>query len=605
MQPFASRFSLLRRLRQFTRNLKSTCNLTRLIFCGALLSFATAAFAATTVTVTVLSPKAGAGSGSPIFYEAYATSPTCANGISAMRIYSAPGVSAYTVDGAHIETFIPLSAGTYSTVVEAWDNCGGVGTKTVDIKVNSDAGVSVFLPKGSSAGIPVHIAASAQNPGCPAGISAIRIYTGDNIAPYTIDSNQVNTFVNLLPGKYDLTVQAWDNCGNVYKAPRTETATATADGYLYAVNSTNIAEFDVSSGILKNPNGSGNPPLFAAANLGLSIGVDPGGWFAWVFTTSGIYGYQIDQTNGNLWAMPGSPFPLNGTPTSEPSGYLYPDANALAVDPNGNFIFVLYQVSNTVVAYRVNRSTGALTPAATVTGYGGMDAVTVDFTGQYMYADNNESNNQATDTASLFGYQINQNNGALTAVPGSPYELANAYGGGSLSSTMLASGSPGSPLLYAGTGGPNGYFWGFTIDYGTGALTGVAGSPFYDDGGGGALADNLGKWVWSGASFPTYPPQALVDYGSIEAGGTLSPSTVETLPGYYLYYGWVEDGSGKYIYMGGSECESSSECSTAYPSVNSFTVGSDGALTALSGPLQTDSANGMVMAVGAAPKHGD
>ena len=126
MQHFPNRFSRLRRLRQFNLYLTFIHNSMRLIFCGALLGFATAAFAAT--TVTVLSPKAGAGSGSPIFYEAYATSPNCANGISAMRIYSAPGVSAYTVDGAHIETFIPLSAGTYSTVVEAWDNCGGVGT---------------------------------------------------------------------------------------------------------------------------------------------------------------------------------------------------------------------------------------------------------------------------------------------------------------------------------------------------------------------------------------------------------------------------------------------------------------------------------------------
>jgi hypothetical protein len=72
-----------------------------------------------------------------------------------------------------------------------------------------------------------------------------------------------------------------------------------------------------------------------------------------------------------------------------------------------------------------------------------------------------------------------------------------------------------------------------------------------------------------------------------------------------LYYGWGEDGSGKYIYMGGSECESSSDCSNAYPSVNSFTVSSSGGLTALSGPLQTDSANGMVMARGGAPKRGD
>ena len=276
-----------------------------LISFSALLCFTAAAFAAP--TVTVLSPTGGSDSGSPVFYEAYATSPSCADGISAMRIYSAPGVNAYTVDGAHIETFITLKAGTYITVVQAWDNCGGVGKATVDITVNSNAGVSVFLPKSSSANIPVHVAASAQNPDC--GISAIRIYTADGTAPYTIDSNQLNAFVNLLPGTYDLTVQAWDNCGHVYKAPLTETAVGAADGYLYAGFGKNsedyIAEFNVTNGVLKNPNGSGNPPTFPVAVGAHPTAIDPGGWFVYVGGSHEIHGFQIDQSNGNLAPMPG------------------------------------------------------------------------------------------------------------------------------------------------------------------------------------------------------------------------------------------------------------------------------------------------------------
>jgi hypothetical protein len=72
-------------------------------------------------TVTVISPKSGASAGSPIFYQAYATSATCAKGISSMRIYTAPGVVAYAVKGGHIETFIKLNPGTYNTVVQTWD----------------------------------------------------------------------------------------------------------------------------------------------------------------------------------------------------------------------------------------------------------------------------------------------------------------------------------------------------------------------------------------------------------------------------------------------------------------------------------------------------
>jgi hypothetical protein len=96
-------------------------------------------------TVTILSPKSASDSGSPVFYEAYATSPACASGISAMRIYTASGVNAYTVNGAHIETFITLAAGSYSAVVQAWDNCGGVAKTPVNITVKNTAGVSVFF----------------------------------------------------------------------------------------------------------------------------------------------------------------------------------------------------------------------------------------------------------------------------------------------------------------------------------------------------------------------------------------------------------------------------------------------------------------------------
>jgi hypothetical protein len=116
------------------------------------------AFGFAAPTVTVLSPKSASASGSPVFYEAYATSPACASGISA-----------YTVNGAHIETFVTLAAGSYSTVVQAWDNCGGVAKTPVNITVKNTAGVSVFLPTSGVANTPAHLAASAQNPECFVG----------------------------------------------------------------------------------------------------------------------------------------------------------------------------------------------------------------------------------------------------------------------------------------------------------------------------------------------------------------------------------------------------------------------------------------------------
>jgi Lactonase, 7-bladed beta-propeller len=573
---------------------QSTRHFMRLVFCSGLLSFATAAFAAP--TVTVLSPKAASDSGSPVFYEAYATSPSCASGISAMRIYSAPGVNAYTVNGAHIETFIPLKAGTYSTVVQAWDNCGGVGKKTVDITINSDAGVSVFLPKSSSADIPVHIAASAQNPDCSAGISAIRIYTGNGIAPYTVESDEVNTFVNLLPGTYDLTVQAWDNCGHVYKAPLTETAVGAGDGYLYATTSnklgTNtsdeIAEFTINDGVLTNPNGSGNPPSFAAASGVNAIAVDPGGWFVYAITPSGIYGYQIDQSNGNLTYMPGSPFPAND---NEPTG--------IAVDPNGNFLFVAYNLSNTVVAYQINRSSGALTETESVTGSGGMTLVTADFTGQYVYADN-DNDNEVT----VWGWAVNPNNGHLTAVPGSPYNVpAGNYNGGTLSSTMLPSGSPASPVLYVQIGGPSNPQMGYTVDFGTGALTDTPGyDPYGCDECGPILADNQGKWIWGASAAPVSPPQNWFEILSIASNGSGYGTTETSSTGDVYISALAEDGTGLYLYTSGENCPNGN-CGAPEGTVMSWKL-SDGVPTALTGPLNTGS-NATAYGMGVARKSGD
>jgi hypothetical protein len=111
-----------------------------LLLLSAVTIFTTSLFA--TPTVTLLSPGSGSFNGSPIFYEAYATIASCTKGIAAMRIYTAPGVNAYTVNGAHIETFINLKPGNYNTVVQAWDNCGGVGKTAVGININSFAAVT-------------------------------------------------------------------------------------------------------------------------------------------------------------------------------------------------------------------------------------------------------------------------------------------------------------------------------------------------------------------------------------------------------------------------------------------------------------------------------
>ena len=371
-------------------------------FLIAAMFFAISSYAAP--TVTVIAPKAGTSAGSPVFYEAYATSAACTKGIASMRIYTADRVAAYTVNGARLETFIKLAPGTYNTVVQAWDNCGGVGKTPITLTVTSTAGVSVFLPNTTSSSHPVHIAASAQNSACAAGINAIRIYTADSVSPYTVNSNQLDTYLTLVPGTYKLTVQAWDNCGHVYKSQFNQPVTTTPDAYLYAVNAPANAPSDIyqfkiaSNGFLKNPNGQNALPEFSAGSGPGTLAVDPGGWFVYASTVEGIYGYQINQSNGNLVPMVGSPFPLNDSNNIIPPW--------IGIDPSGNFLFARYNRElnpGNLTSYRINRSSGALTSTGFVAATT-LDSFAFDFSGQYLYD---------IDAAGVDGWRINPNTGSL------------------------------------------------------------------------------------------------------------------------------------------------------------------------------------------------
>jgi hypothetical protein len=77
-------------------------------------------------SISIASPVSGAVVNSPVHFVANSQVTNCANGIAAMRIYTAPGVNAYTVNAASLDTHIALSPGTYNVVIQSWDNCGKV-----------------------------------------------------------------------------------------------------------------------------------------------------------------------------------------------------------------------------------------------------------------------------------------------------------------------------------------------------------------------------------------------------------------------------------------------------------------------------------------------
>jgi hypothetical protein len=514
-------------------------------------------------TITVVSPKTGSTAGSPIYYEAYASS-SCANGISAMRIYSAPSVAAYTTSGSHIETFIALSPGSYSTVINAWDNCGAVATTTINITVTATAGVTVFLPSASSASVPIHVAASAQNSSCSAGISALRIYTSSGVAPYTIDSNQLDAFVTLAPGSYDLVVKAWDNCGHVFDSSITETATAVPDQYLYAVDPNNIYQFPLTNGAvgaLAQVTKPGNPEL-------LGLLADVGGDFVYASGTSStgfLYAYQIDHQTGSLSSVAGSPFSIPVGPT--------------VLDPNGQFVYVVsYNGSNkplTLSSYRINRSSGALSLSSSATLPAQSEfAIGINYTGAYVYV---TSIPESTSTEEISVYSVNANDGTLTPIAGSPYAIPG---------TAVQYYSPPTSTwkyLYQAQvyDSVQEQLWAYDIGS-DGALTMVPGSPFAEGQNpvSPMLADWLTRYVWATGT-PSTTENAIytspIDASTGALGATTSVST-----GSFFYTNLTEDHSGEYLYSGGSQL--TTQC-TAYggpfcpDAVGSWKVDSSGTLT--------------------------
>jgi hypothetical protein len=174
--------------------------------------------------VSVSAPANGSSVATTVQYVASATT-SCAAGISAIGIYSAPGALVYSTPGKSLNTELYFNPGTYQTVVQEWDNCGGSSATPVTIYVSGAVGgqVTVSAPlANSTVSSTVQYVASAKT-SCPSGVSAMGIYSGPGNLVYTTKGAQINTLLNFSPGVYPTVVEEWDNCGGAATAPVTIT----------------------------------------------------------------------------------------------------------------------------------------------------------------------------------------------------------------------------------------------------------------------------------------------------------------------------------------------------------------------------------------------
>ncbi len=265
-------------------------------------------------------------------------------------------------------------------------------------------------------------------------------------------------------------MQAWDNCGGVGKTAVNVTVSKVnlaPPKFLYATEfkAGRIPEYVVNplTGSLA-PTSQGS----TWARWGpVDIASDPGGYRLYVVNDGShdLNAYFINSNTGNLTQVPGSPVSLPGI------------GIRAAVHRSGKFVYDTSGVSSSdgeIGAFTV-QSNGFLTPvpgSPFPVGSGTTGAITTDPAGKYLY-----THGERNGSGAVAAFTINQTNGALTPLHGSPFPMP-VYSGctqfcGNGGPTDLGV-DPSGKYLYAVLGIQDAVA-GFAIDPTTGSLTNCQG----------------------------------------------------------------------------------------------------------------------------------
>jgi surface antigen/6-phosphogluconolactonase (cycloisomerase 2 family) len=204
--------------------------------------------------------------------------------------------------------------------------------------------------------------------------------------------------------------------------------------------------------------GTNSIPFSTFSNLVFN----PSGNFAYFPTASylgyAVGGFAINSSTGAMTAVPGSPFTL---------GALFP--LLLAADPAGQFLYVLNSITNinsadNIYVFRIDQNTGALTqvPGSPFALAGGdANFIAANPAGGFVYV------SDTSGDVSIFA--VNSTTGALMQIPGSPFAISP--NSGVVSVGFTSSGTYVYMLAYN-------TIYGFKVDAVSGSLTALPGSPF-------------------------------------------------------------------------------------------------------------------------------
>ncbi len=199
--------------------------------------------------------------------------------------------------------------------------------------------------------------------------------------------------------------------------------------YLYTNDNDNTSKIDAFSinetdGALTPVPGSPFPQTSTPCAADVDMAVDPSGKFLIVPQhCTGTEVFRIDSANGSIAQVAGSPFPI---PVQTQGPYT---AESVAIDPLDRWIFIEADYchsgcSTLTETYAFNSTTGAMTYLEYGTGDCG-DYIRADPSGKFLYAIGQVQDCSYGSPSAILGLSINQSNGSLKSVPGSPFPSPN------------------------------------------------------------------------------------------------------------------------------------------------------------------------------------
>lgn len=230
--------------------------------------------------------------------------------------------------------------------------------------------------------------------------------------------------------------------------------------------------------------------------------VDPSGQYVYVRCDGSLSAYKLNSTTGAL-----TPLVPASIPTSTGMG-------AVVIHPSGQYLFTVGRTSSQLQVFNLNVTTGALTPNGapySMPAGTGPRGLALDNTGEFLFTKSEGLPGAPTAACFVYGYRLNVSTGALTALAAvdTGLESSDSYHG------IFA--NPIRPVLYVPMYNSTLDYTAFALNPVSGALTPIVGTTydlFGATGSDGFTVSRNGKWG------------LLTDYNGAQiAIGAIDPTT--------------------------------------------------------------------------------